>query len=94
MQTPIILVIGAGPNISAAIAKKFSEHTYKFALAARSVSSGLQSDGTLHIKADLSIPKKVPPIFHSVRENLGIPSIVVYNGPSHFPPNNHIIAWG
>lgn len=88
MQAPVILIIGAGPNIGAAIAKKFSENGYKVALAARSLSAGLQSDGTLHVKADLSTPKNVSQIFHSVRENLGIPNIVVYNGTSLFPPNN------
>jgi NAD(P)-dependent dehydrogenase (short-subunit alcohol dehydrogenase family) len=85
MQAPVVLVIGAGPNIGAAIAKKFSENGYKVALAARSLTAGLQSTRTLHIKADLSSPKSVPQIFHSVRENLGIPNIVVYNGPSPFP---------
>jgi NAD(P)-dependent dehydrogenase (short-subunit alcohol dehydrogenase family) len=37
MQAPVILIIGAGPNIGAAIANKFSENGYKVALAAQQV---------------------------------------------------------
>ncbi len=91
MQARVVLVIGAGPNNGAAVAKKFSENGYKVALAARSLSPGLQSNGTLHIKADLSRPKSVPQIFRSVRENLGIPNIVVYNGISPFLPNKCLV---
>ncbi len=86
MSKSVILVIGAGQNVGAAVAKKFASNGYKVALAARSLSSGIQSNGYLHINADLSKPENVPQIFHSVRENHGIPNIVVYNGPSPFSP--------
>jgi NAD(P)-dependent dehydrogenase (short-subunit alcohol dehydrogenase family) len=80
MPTPVLLLIAAGPNIGAAVAKKFADNGYKIALAARSLSSGIQANGYLHITADLSNPESVSQIFGSVRENYGIPSIVVYNG--------------
>jgi NAD(P)-dependent dehydrogenase (short-subunit alcohol dehydrogenase family) len=80
MATPVILIIAAGPNIGAAIAKKFASNSYKVALAARSLSTGIQVNGYLHIKADLSSPHSVPEIFQQVEKNLGIPNIVVFNG--------------
>lgn len=80
MTTRVILVIGAGPNIGAAIAKKFADNGYKVALAARSLSPGIQSNGYLHVKADLSNPESVPQIFGTVKETHGAPNIVVYNG--------------
>lgn len=87
MSTPVILIIGAGPNIGAAVAKKFAENGYKVALAARSLSDGVQADGYLHIKADLSDPENVPRIFREVEKNLGIPNMVIYNGPFPLPPS-------
>ncbi len=80
MSTPVLLVIGAGPNVGAAIAKKFASKGYKVALAARSFSEGIQPDGYFHVKADLSNPENVPRIFREVRKTHGTPNIVVYNG--------------
>jgi NAD(P)-dependent dehydrogenase (short-subunit alcohol dehydrogenase family) len=76
----VILILGAGSNVGAAVAKKFAENGYKVALAARSLLDGIQPDGYLHIKADLSDPGNVPHIFSETRKSLGIPNIVVYNG--------------
>jgi NAD(P)-dependent dehydrogenase (short-subunit alcohol dehydrogenase family) len=90
IHTPVLLLIGAGPNIGAAVAKKFADNGCKVALAARSLSSGIQENGYLHVKADLSNPESVPQIFRSVRENHGIPNIVVYNGP--YPVLTSIIS--
>ena len=86
MPTPIILIIGAGPNVGTAVAKKFASNGYKVAKAARSLSDGVQKDGSHHVRADLSNPENVPRIFHEVKKNLGIPNIVVYNGLSSHSP--------
>jgi NAD(P)-dependent dehydrogenase (short-subunit alcohol dehydrogenase family) len=80
MPTPVVLVIAGGPNVGAAVAKKFADNGYKVAIAARSVSEGIQSNRYLHVKADLSNPDTVPQIFREVKKNHGIPNIVVYNG--------------
>lgn len=77
---PVALIIGAGPNIGAAVAKAFEAKGYKIALAARKLDDGMKENGNLHIKVDLSEPEKVPSIFEKVKEKLGIPSVVVYNG--------------
>ena len=86
MATPVILIIAAGPNLGAAIAKKFAGNGYKVALAARSLTAGLHANGYLHIKADLSNTQLVPEIFQQVRKTHGIPNIVVYNGTSLISP--------
>jgi len=80
MSTSVILIIGAGPNVGAAVAEKFAGNGYKVALAARSLSSGIQPNGYLHVNTDLSNPENVPSIFREVKKSFGIPNIVVYNG--------------
>jgi len=94
MATPVILVIAAGPNLGAAIAKKFADNGYKVALAARSLTTGLHANGYLHIKADLSNTQLVPEIFQQVRKAHGIPNIVVYNGAHRLvtPPDDPFSA--
>lgn len=80
----VVLIIGAGPNVGASVAAKFSENGYRVALAARSLTDGLSADGNLHIKADLSQPSGVPSIFLKVKKAFGIPNVVVYNGSLHY----------
>ena len=82
MSAPIALIIGAGPNVGAAIAKAFAAKGYKLALAARSLSDETTSDGTVHIKVDLSNPDNVAGLFEKVKKQLGTPSVVAYNGES------------
>jgi NAD(P)-dependent dehydrogenase (short-subunit alcohol dehydrogenase family) len=64
MPSPIILTIAAGPNVGAAVPKKFADSGYKVTLAARSLSEGIQSNEHLYVKADLSNPDTVSQIFH------------------------------
>ena len=76
----VILILGAGPRLGAAIASKFDGNGYKVALAARSVSDGISPEGFLHIRCDLSNPLSVHTIFQTVQQTFGYPNIVVYNG--------------
>jgi NAD(P)-dependent dehydrogenase (short-subunit alcohol dehydrogenase family) len=80
MPSPIILVTAAGPNVGAAVSKKFADNGYKVTLAARSLSERIQSNGHLYVKADLSSSDTAPQIFHQVKKNHGIPNIVGCNG--------------
>jgi NAD(P)-dependent dehydrogenase (short-subunit alcohol dehydrogenase family) len=57
MHTPVLLLIGASPNIGAAVAKKFAVNGYGVALAARSLSTGIQANGYLHVKQISPTPK-------------------------------------
>ncbi|RMZ77777.1 hypothetical protein DV737_g4242, partial [Chaetothyriales sp. CBS 132003] len=87
MSQPVVLILGAGPNIGKGVAAAFSAKGYRIALAARRLSDGLAPSGELNIKADLSDPEVVPGIFSTVTSKLGPPSVVVYNAAAAFSPD-------
>ncbi|KIW87309.1 uncharacterized protein Z519_11945 [Cladophialophora bantiana CBS 173.52] len=81
----IILILGAGPNIGAALAKAFSAKGYKVASASRTPPK--TNDGAaLHIPVDLTRPDTVPGVFERVRKELGGEvGVVVYNAAMFKP---------
>ncbi|KAF2431635.1 NAD(P)-binding protein [Tothia fuscella] len=92
-SNPVILILGAGPNIGQAVAKTFASKGYKVALASRSLKEADNTDGQLNITSDLSHPNDVVNAFAKVKEVLGIPSVVVYNaGSVTFTPNDDPFA--
>jgi NAD(P)-dependent dehydrogenase (short-subunit alcohol dehydrogenase family) len=81
--TPILLILGAGPNIGASLSRSFASKGYKIATTSR--RGGPETNDTnnadhLSIKADLSDPSSVAGVYEKVREKWGVPSVVVYNG--------------
>ncbi len=78
--SPVILILGAGPNIGQAVARTFAAKGYKVALAARSLREADSTDNQLHIASDFANPEDIIKAFTRVKEVLGIPSVVVYNG--------------
>lgn len=83
--TPILLVIGAGPRIGKSVATAFASKGYKIALVARSLQEEYSIPNQLNIKADLSDPSSIPSIFSKVKEVLGLPTVVIYNGKASAP---------
>ena len=83
MSGPVIFILGAGPKIGQSVADAFAAKGYRVALAARSVENGLGDDGFLRIKLDLSDTTNIEGAFTTVTRELGIPSVVVYNGRVH-----------
>lgn len=79
-SSPILLILGAGSNVGASVAKAFAEKGYKIALASRTVKKEDSNPNEFHIACDLSDPLSVLDVFTKVKETLGIPSVVVYNG--------------
>lgn len=77
---PVILILGSGPNIGQRVAQSFAEKGYKVALASRSLTDGDNTTDQVKISTDLSSPDSVISVFSKVKELLGIPSVVVYNG--------------
>ena len=75
---PVLLILGAGTNVGAGVAKAFAAKGYKVATTSRS-QKGKEQD-VLHIQSDLSNPSSVATVFAKVREAIGPPSVVVYNG--------------
>jgi len=53
--SPIVLVLGAGPNIGQAVARTFAGKGYRVAVAARSVKDADSSDQQLNIPSDFTI---------------------------------------
>ena len=78
----VALILGAGPNIGEAVATKFALNGYKVALVGRSMDGRHSTASHLRVSGDLSRPENVETIFTQVKETLGIPSVVVYNGNS------------
>ena len=78
MTSPVLLILGAGPNIGSHVAKAFAAKGYRVALASRKARP--VDDNQLHIPVDLTKPESVPGVFEIVKAKLGsAPSVVVYN---------------
>lgn len=78
--SPVILILGAGPNIGQAVARTFALRGYKVALAARSLDEADSTDNRLNITSDFSNSNDVVNAFKRVNKVFGIPSVVIYNG--------------
>jgi NAD(P)-dependent dehydrogenase (short-subunit alcohol dehydrogenase family) len=77
---PLLLLLGAGPNVGQAVSKKFQANGYRVALAARSLSDRKVSDHEWSYKIDLGNPSAIERLFSKVSKEVGIPNVVVYNG--------------
>jgi len=80
--SPVILILGAEPNIGQAVARTFASKGYRVALAARAQREADRTDNQLNITSDFANPDDVVNAFTKVKKVLGIPSVVVYNGKS------------
>lgn len=88
--SPVVLILGAGANIGAHVARSFAAKGYRVALTSRtSRAQETTDDGDLHLQGDLADPGSVAGIFAKVRDLLGLPSVVVYNGESALCINNN-----
>ncbi|KAK9378650.1 uncharacterized protein V2V93DRAFT_375461 [Kockiozyma suomiensis] len=81
-KSPVILILGAGPNIGQAVARTFASKGYKVALASRSLNEADSTANSLHISSDFANPDDVVNAFKKVNNVFGIPSVVVYNASS------------
>ncbi|MFC5703391.1 SDR family NAD(P)-dependent oxidoreductase [Cohnella faecalis] len=87
MSKPIIAVVGAGPGVSAAVARKFGSNGFRVALVARNAISldalatelREQEIETYFVTADASRPESLSDAFRSIREQLGEPDVLLYN---------------
>lgn len=79
-SSPIVLILGAGPNIGQAVARTFVAKGYKVALASRSLDETKGTESQLDISSDFTKSDGVVNAFEKVKKVFGIPSVVVYNG--------------
>jgi NAD(P)-dependent dehydrogenase (short-subunit alcohol dehydrogenase family) len=81
-EQEIALIVGAGPGLSASLARLFKKDGMKVALAARDAKKldGLvtEIDGRAY-PCDASSPKDVENLFDSISKDIGDPNLVVYN---------------
>ncbi|KAF2009026.1 NAD(P)-binding protein [Aaosphaeria arxii CBS 175.79] len=88
-KKPVIAVVGAGPGIGEAVARRFANEGFVVALLARtesvlkSIAHGIDNDvekGTAHYYiTDLRIENSVLSSFDQIRADLGPVSVLVYN---------------
>jgi NAD(P)-dependent dehydrogenase (short-subunit alcohol dehydrogenase family) len=72
------LIIGAGERVGQSVADKFAKAGYKIAVASR--SNKVKGDGYKFFPFDATRPETTADLFSKVRKDVGIPSVVVYNG--------------
>ena len=85
-KSPIVLILGAGPNIGQSVARLFSSKGYKVGLAARFIKESESTSTQLNIPSDFSKTDDIINAFTKIKKTFGIPSVVVYNG-NHPSPN-------
>jgi hypothetical protein len=84
---PVALILGAGPNIGAAVAKKFSSAGYSVAVVSRNGTGAATAEGFWSLKADFSDPDAIPGIFSAVKTQFKAgPTVVVYNAAVRATP--------
>lgn len=79
------LIVGAGPGISASLARRLADLGVKIALAARDIQkldALVRSTGAQAFAADAASPESVAALFEQVTSRYGEPEIVVYNAGS------------
>ena len=78
--SPVLLILGSGPNVGQKVSQAFAAKGYKIALASRRIKEVDSTANQVNISSDLSDPDSVIRVFQKVQALLGPPSVVVYNG--------------
>ena len=80
MASPVILILGAGPNLGLSVATKFASEKWKVAAVSRSPREDMKKVADLVLAADFTDPARINVLFAEVEAKLGTPNVVVYNG--------------
>ena len=75
----VVLIFGAGANVGLSVARKFKDNGYAVAAVSRTVKDELKEVAHKTIACSIT-PQEVPKIFAEVEKELGIPSVIIYNG--------------
>src|ERR1051325_11160858 len=82
------LIVGAGPGISASVARGLAAAGLKIGLAARHIdklSSLAGESGAERFAVDASDPAAVAHLFEAADARLGAPDVVLYNASARAP---------
>jgi NAD(P)-dependent dehydrogenase (short-subunit alcohol dehydrogenase family) len=93
--TKIAAVVGVGPGLGAAVARRFAREGYRVALLARRAESLIDTTKaiaeaggrSIEVLADAGNPASVSAAFAEIRAKLGDPGVLVYNA-SGFQPGS------
>ena len=83
MTSPVVLILGSGANVGQHVARSFAAKGYKVALTSRNPKPDDGNKDQITIAGDLADPSSVPTVFEKLKQQLGLPSVVVYNGQFH-----------
>ena len=89
--SPIVLILGAGPNVGQSVARAFTAKGYRVALAARRATEADNTTDEIYIQSDFTDANSVVNVFSKVKASLGIPSVVVYNGKHRCPRSRRFL---
>ena len=86
---PVAAVLGVGPGLGAALARRFAQ-TYAVAINARraaylsSLATDIRASGgqVLEVPADIGDQAQVESVFKTIRDQLGPPEVLLYNAGS------------
>ncbi|KAK4140182.1 epimerase/ hydratase [Dichotomopilus funicola] len=88
----VLFILGGGPRIGHAVAKKFLSQGYKVAIGRRNTDK-TDVDGALPVHVDVTKPETIEAAFQEVESKLGVPNAVVYNAAAlTFPPDKDPFA--
>ena len=99
MSKPLIVIVGAGPGVSAGIARKFGSNGFEVILLARKQESldlqvselqkkGIDAHGIL---ADASVSASIIAAFSQVKSDYGMPEVLIYNAGSNTINNPSVL---
>ena len=81
-MSKIAIVIGAGPGLGAAVARRFAREGFKVGIVARkreTVEPIAQAVGGRAYAADATDAAQVAKLFAQIRDELGAPDVLIYN---------------
>jgi NAD(P)-dependent dehydrogenase (short-subunit alcohol dehydrogenase family) len=89
-QAGVVIVVGVGPGLGAALVRRFAQGGHAVAMVARSrefmdgLSAEVNAAGgrTLAVTADVGDAEQIARAFDTVRAKLGAPEILLYNAGS------------
>ncbi len=100
MSKSVVVIVGAGPGISAGVARKFGNNGFKVILLARKEESLALQVSALQKKnievrgivADVSIPSSIVAAFDQIKAEEGAPDVLVYNAGANTINNASVLS--